>query len=288
MVATALKSFDNQLETRSLKPDFAIEILGLDLAIASAGELQAFDYVCSTKAVVVLRNQTLEPEKVIEISSRLGRVSVQHRTGPHPEFPGISILSNKIVDGQLIGVRDAGRNWHTDGTTYAQLGLTTLLYGIECPPEGADTLIADAVAAFAALPPERQTEVEAMQVVHNRAHLIAKYNRAQLSTEDMEKMQDVIHPAVVKSPIDGRKCFFLTNGSTKGVVGMSDDEGVALVAELITYATQEQFVYRHRWRDGDVLIWNDMCTLHRATPYDELKYERLVYRTWIRPFDIAA
>jgi taurine dioxygenase len=275
------------LETRWLKPGFAVEILGIDLTTASEPELRAFEDVCRRHPVVVLRDQKLSASQVLRVSGRLGKVSAQHRTGPHPDHPGISILSNKKIDGKYIGVPDAGRNWHTDGTTYATLGLTTMLYAIECPPEGSDTLIADAAAAFASLPAERQRELEKIFVVHNRAHLIQKYNRAALSADDLAKMRDVIHPIVVDCGIDGRKALFVTNGSTKRIEGLSDEEGRILLKKLIDHCTQEQFVYRHKWRDGDVLIWNDVGTLHTATPYDESKYERLVYRTWMRPFDVV-
>ena len=204
----------------------------MDLPTASPGELLAFDAVCRTNPVVVVRDQTLTASQLMKVSERLGKVSAQHRVGSHPEFPGITILSNKKVDGRMIGVHEHGRRWHTDGTTYKTLGLTTILYGIECPPEGADTLIADAVAAFASLPEERQRELEKVHVVHNRAHLMQKYNRvAKLgyTLEEIEAMKDVIRPVVVRSPINGRKSFFLTNGSTKSVVGMPNEEGFALI-----------------------------------------------------------
>jgi taurine dioxygenase len=81
--------------------------------------------------------------------------------------------------------------------------------------------------------------------------------------------------------------LFVTNGSTKRIEGLGDEKGRILLKELIGHCTQEQFVYRHKWRDGDVLIWNDVGTLHTATAYDESKYERLVYRTWMRPFDVV-
>ncbi|HEV2573496.1 MAG TPA: TauD/TfdA family dioxygenase [Beijerinckiaceae bacterium] len=276
------------LKTQWLKDGFAVEILDLDLPTASEEELLAFDDLCRRYAVVVVRDQNLSPKQVMDVSSRLGRVSPQNYTGPHPDFPGISILSNKMVDGKLIGVRDAGRNWHTDGTTYQKLGLRTMLYGVECPPEGSDTLVADAAAAFDALPEERQAELEKLSIVHNRAHLIQKYSRSVLSPEEMARMQDVIHPIVVKSDVDGRKSLFITNGSTKRIEGMEEEESWALVNELVEHCTQPQFVYAHKWRAGDCLIWNDVGTLHRATPYDEEKYIRLVYRTWMRPFAAAA
>lgn len=287
MTVAVRKHAAHNLTTRPLHP-FGVEILNLDLPAAAEADLLGFAEICRSSPVVVLRNQTLTAPQLLAVAGRLGRVSPQRFTGPHPDFPGISVLSNKVVNGRPLGVRDAGRAWHTDGTTYPTLGLTTILYGIECPPMGADTEIADTTAAFATLPPTRQAELENIRLVHSRAHLIQKYSRAALTPDDLAKMQDIVHPLVVKSPVDGRKALFVTNGSTKAIVGMPDDEGFALVAELTAYASQERFVYRHKWRNGDVLIWNDLCTLHRATPYDEAAFERLVYRVWIRPPAAAA
>ena len=290
MAQAAAKNADANVAVRPMMQAFAVEIAGLDLAAASPAELQEFDRICTTSPVVVVRDQTLTAAQLMQVSERFGKVSAQHRVGSHPEFPGITILSNKKVDGKMIGVHEHGRRWHTDGTTYEQLGLTTILYGIECPPEGADTLIADGVAAFASLPAERQRELEQIQVVHNRAHLMQKYNRIGklgYTPEEIEAMKDVIHPAVVRSPIDGNKSFFLTNGSTKSVVGMSKEDGFALVEELINYVTQDRFVYRHKWQAKDLLIWNDMCTMHLATWFDDTKFDRVIYRTWIRPFDLV-
>lgn len=285
-MAVAEKS-TGTLNSRWLKDRFALELLDLDLTTASESKFAAFVKTCKATPVVVVRNQALDAKGVLDVASRLGRISAQHRVGPHPEFPGISILSNKKIDGKLIGVRDAGRSWHTDGTTYEKLGLRTLLYGVECPPEGSDTLIADAAAAFEALPTDRQQELEKLNIIHNRAVLIAKYNRAALSPEDLATMKDVIHPIVVRSQVDGRKAMFLTNGSTKAVQGMPEEEGLALVQELIEHCIQDRFVYAHKWQPGDALIWNNVGTLHKATLYDEDKYIRLVYRAWIRPFDVV-
>jgi taurine dioxygenase len=286
MTATAQKYSDIELATKPLTPCFGVEILDFDATTASAMELAAFDAICRSNSVVVLRNQTLSAAQVVRLSSRLGRLSSQHRDGPHPDHPEISILSNKKSDGKLIGIHGIGRNWHTDGTTYKVLGLTTMLYGVECPPEGGDTLLADTAAAFAALPPERQTELEKVQVVHSRAVLINKYKKFKID-ENAESMKDVIHPIVVTSPVDGSKALFLTKGSTKGIVGMDDDAAMALMSELIEFATQPQFVYRHTWKAGDVLIWNDLSTVHTATDFDDSKYDRIVYRAWARPYELV-
>jgi taurine dioxygenase len=165
-------------------------------------------------------------------------------------------------------------------------GLTTILYGIETPPEGGDTLYADACEAFNSLPAETQAELERVQVVHSLAYLIdrtAVHRPHPLTAEERASMPDHLHPMVLKNPVTGRKAFYLTAGTAKGVVGMTDEAGRKFVKDWIAYATQEQFVYRHKWQPGDVVIWNNVCTLHSATDYDETKYDRLLYRCWMTP-----
>ncbi len=220
------------IATRAL-PTLGAEVLDIDLNLAGDERLRELDDLARRNAVVVVRRQQLSPDALIAFAQRFGNLLPQTAEEQNlPGYPGICVLSNKIVNGRPFGYHKAGRRWHTDGTTLKKPGLTTVLYGIE--------------------------------------------QRA--------AMDDIIHPLVLQSPIDGRKTFYLTAGSAKGVVGMTDEAGRALIAEWIAYATQDRFVYRHRWQPGDVLIWNDVCTLHLATDYDDTKYERLVYRCWMTPF----
>jgi taurine dioxygenase len=269
--------------TRPLAATFGVEIVGIDLPTASVDQLQSFDDVCRQNSLVVVRRQTLSPAQLIAVADRFGSVSPQRRVGPHPEYPGISILSNKVENGKPIGVHESGRAWHSDGTTYPTLGLTTLLYGVELPAEGGDTLWADSRAAFEALPADRQKELESMQTVHNRGLLFERANGPAITPEERASMHDIVHPMVVDNPIGDGKALFLTRGSLKGVVGMSPEDGRGLVSELIGHVTQEQWVYRHKWQDGDLVIWNNLCTMHSATEFDDSRYDRVVYRVWVRP-----
>ncbi len=95
-------------------------------------------------------------------------------------------------------------------------------------------------------------------------------------------LPDVIHPMICTHPADGRKALWVSTGTVKGVVGMPNPEGLDLIHRLVDFATQERFVHAHKWRVGDVLIWDNRCTLHRGTPFDLTKYQRLVYRTWVK------
>jgi len=266
-----------------LAPTFAVEVLELDIPKATAVELRELDTICQRHSVVVVRNQQLCPDELVRVGERFGHVSPQRRVGPHPDNPGISILSNKKVDGQFIGVHESGRAWHSDGTTYPTLGLTTLLYAVELPGEGGDTLYADTKAAYEALPEKRRRELAPIRVVHNRSLLFDRAIGPKLTPEERAEMPDLLHPIVVDSPIGGGQALFLTRGSMKGVDGMDQEAGSALISGLIAHVTQEQYVYRHHWLDGDLVIWNNLCTMHSATDFDDTKYDRVVYRVWVRP-----
>jgi taurine dioxygenase len=265
------------------------EVLNVDIASADETQLRELDALYRENSLLVLRKQQLTPEQLETFASRFGTLIPQ--TAPEqalpglPGYSGICFISNKGIDGKPYE-REVGRWWHTDGTTLKTPGLTTILYGIKTPAEGGDTLFADACEAFNALPPEKQAELERVQVVHSLAYLIerAPNHRAnELTPEERASNGDILHPLVLTNPFTGRKAFYLTAGSARGVVGMSDEDGRRFVKDWIAYATQDQFVYRHRWQPGDVLIWNDVCTLHQATDYDGTKYDRLIYRCWMTP-----
>jgi taurine dioxygenase len=263
-----------------------VEIHDLDLRHADPATLQQIDALYRGNSVMLLRGQTLTPAELVAFAGRFGDLLPQTKEGQNlPGYPGICVLSNKIVDGRPFGFHKAGRRWHTDGTTQETPGLTTVLYGLEIPPEGGDTLFADACAAYNSLPADVQGQLEDVRVVHSLAYLMQGQHRRPdlLPPEELAAMHDILHPLVLRNPVDGRKTFYLTMGSAKGVVGMSDDDGRALMRHWIDYATQDRFVYRHRWHAGDVLIWNDVSTLHLATDYDDTRYERLVYRCWMTP-----
>jgi taurine dioxygenase len=263
------------------------EILDFDIAQADEERLRQIDELYRRNSVVVVRNQSLSPDELVAFAGRFGDLLPQTGEDQNlPGFPGICVLSNKIVDGRPFGFHKAGRRWHTDGTTLKKPGLTTVLYGIEIPPEGGDTLFADACEAFNSLPEDLQAQLEQVQVIHSLAYLMRRaHHRPDLLTpEQRAAMEDVVHPLVLASPIDGRKTFYLTSGSARGVVGLTDEDGRKLMSDWIDYATQDRFVYRHTWQPGDVVIWNDVSTLHLATDFDDTRYERLVYRCWMTPF----
>lgn len=273
------------MQVSAIKGGFGAEVSGIDVATASEAELAELAAIYRRGSVLVVRGQSLDPDQLVRFGEAIGHLEDHTREQfTLPGYPTIYILSNKEVDGKRIGVHRDGMGWHTDGS-YLRVPLdTTVLYALETPPEGADTLLADMNAAYEALDDKTREEIDPYQVLHSFVYLIGRLDpeaRSVVTAEQAGKAPDVIHPLVLKRD-GGRKSLYLSNGSTKGIMGMADEDGRGLVRELIQHATSEPYVYRHKWQPGDLLVWNNRYTMHRATEYDDKRYERLVYRLWIR------
>jgi taurine dioxygenase len=280
-----------QLRLRPLKDGFGAEIQGVDLARASPQALDAVVDAFHRHGAILLRGQDLSPDDLLAFVRRFGEPeghTLQQNT--LPGYPNIYILSNRVVDGRPIGAHNDGIGWHTDYSYKAEPVMCTMLYAVEVPPEGSDTLLADLCAAWDALPPQRQAELEGLILHHSYAHFMetrAHGERMVLSDQLKAENPDVYHPLVRTHPADGRKALWVSTGTVTEVVGLPNPEGLELLDELVAFATQDRFVFRHQWRVGDVLMWDNRCTLHTGTLYDDTKYFRLMHRLWVkgdRPF----
>jgi taurine dioxygenase len=272
---------------RELKPGFGAEIEGVDIRTADDATLDGVVATFHRHGAILLRDQSLAPPDLMRFIGHFGEPE-DHTLVENtlPGFPKIYILSNRVDEnGKPIGAHNDGIGWHTDYSYKAEPVMATMLYAVETPPEGADTLLADCCKAWNALPPERQAELDGRIVHHSWRHFMAtrEYNRMEDPPEELlHDNPDVFHPLVRTHPADGRKALFPSTGTVKGVVGMSDEAGVALVEDLVAFATRDEFVFRHKWRVGDVLMWDNRCTLHTGTLYDDTRYFRLMHRLWVK------
>jgi taurine dioxygenase len=191
----------------------------------------------------------------------------------HPEDPNILILSNRRRDGQPVGLADAGTYFHTD-YSYLQIpARATMLYSIEVPKAGGDTLFADQYAAYDDLSDAMKKRLEPLVAIHhygNRkvADDTSRVAASPLTAEQKAKMPLITHPIVRRHPFTGRKALYAVSGSSYGIVGMPEDEAVALLDELAAHATQPKYVCRLSYRVGDLVIWDNASLLHSATLTD--------------------
>ena len=222
--------------------------------------------------VIVLPDQSLTPEELDRFAHYFGRPQ------PHilshlrlPEHQNILRLSNVIEDGEPIGVYEGAAYWHTDMSFEADPAMATIVYSIEAPERGGETLIANMSLAYESLPRKMRQRIDALTVLHhygNRDDLdeSSTVSASQLSDEQKQQVQNVFHPLVRHHPVTGRKALYAVTGSSFGIVGMPDDEATALLRNLGEHATQAEFVYRHRYGVGDIVVWDNNSTLHAATP----------------------
>jgi taurine dioxygenase len=275
-----------QVKFRPLKPGFGAEILDVDIKRADDATLDGVVAAFQAHGAILLRDQSLEPADLMRFIKRFGEPE-DHTLVENtlPGFPKIYVLSNRVVDGKPIGAHNDGIGWHTDYSYKAEPVMSTMLYAVEVPPVGSDTLLADLCQAWNALPPERQAELDGRIVHHSWRHFMAtrEFNRMENPSEELLRDNpDVFHPLVRTHPSDGRKALFVSTGTVKGVVDMPNPEGLELMDELVEFATQEEFVFRHKWRVGDILMWDNRCTLHTGTLYDDTQYFRVMHRLWVK------
>jgi taurine dioxygenase len=273
------------LNVKALKPGFGAEILDLDLAAAGPAERAAVVDAFHRHGAILARGQKMSPDDLMRFITAFGEPeghTLQEFT--LPGFPKIYILSNRTRDGVPIGAHNDGVGWHTDYSYKAEPVMCTMLYAVEVPPEGSDTLLADGCAAWNALSPERQAALSQLKLHHSYQHFMStrQYGARELPEDIRRGNPDVIHPLIRTHPADGRKALWPSTGTVTEVIGMPGPAGLALIDELVEFMTQDRFVYRHKWRIGDLLMWDNRCTLHTGTLYDDTKYFRTMHRLWVK------
>ena len=261
------------------------EVRGIDLSRPlSKAQVAAVLTAFHRHGVIFFRGQKLTPDQLADFGAYFGELDI-HYTAEHTMSgrPEVRILSNVKRDGKAVGAAFAGLYWHSDLSFKKVPALATLLYGVDCPPEGADTQFADMCAAYDALTEAMKAKLAGLTAVHDRNYRYAEIYpwRPPLTPEQIAKVPPVEHPLVCVHPATGRKALYVAKEIVSHIVGMNTEEGRRLIEELDHFATQPQFVYSHRWRNGDVLIWDNRCTLHRATPYENTKYTRTMHRVQV-------
>ena len=224
--------------------------------------------------ILVFRNQKLTAKKFLEFARKLGRpephvIDQFH----HPEHADILILSNVTKNGAATGLADAGTYFHTDYSYLEVPARATLLYSIEVPKKGGDTLFANQYAAYDDLPSSLKVKLEGLVALHRYGNRDDqdKTSRtvASVLTEEQEsKMDWVRHPVVRRHPVTGRRALYSVSGSSFGIDGMPQHEAIGLLDELKHHATQEKYHYRLKYGVGDVVIWDNASLLHAATLTD--------------------
>lgn len=266
------------------------EIEGVDLSQdMDAATFAEVERAWNEHSVLVFRGQNLQPEELVSFSGRFGLLEIHVLDQYlHPAHPEILVISNIVENGKQVGIADAGRYWHSDLSYMAEPSRGSILYAIEIPSEGdeplGDTLWASAAAAYEALDEDMRNRLDGLEATFSLRRrfnkIVADGNRDAAMTESQkEKVPEVIHPVVRRHPVTGRKSIFVNEGHTSHVLGLPENESRDLLDFLWTHCRRPEFTYRHHWKPGDVVMWDNIPTQHIAICDYALPQRRLLHRT---------
>jgi alpha-ketoglutarate-dependent 2,4-dichlorophenoxyacetate dioxygenase len=277
-------------------PSFAAEIGDVDLSEQVApADLQAIKEAFTQYAVLIFPNQFLSQDQHLDFARHFGpletTIGVYRKDAPlrlRKEFADVSNLNhdNEVwgKESRLRLFQLGNRLWHTDSSFKRLPALASLLYARSIPPIGGHTEFADERAAYDALPEETKLRLNCLVAEHSIFNSRARLGFTNFSDEERREMPPVPQVVVRTIPESSRKSLYLASHAGR-IFGMPENEGRALIDQLIGHATQRQFVYTHRWRLNDLIMWDNRCTMHRGTEFDDLRWKRDVQRATVS--DIA-
>jgi len=270
------------------RADFVAEIAGIDLAEPLAPrDRDAIEDAINRYAVVVFRDQKLDDEQQIAFARHFGPIhssaqrarhkDIKHRL-PSNEIADISNLDgdSKVLEQNSRRRLDwlANRLWHTDASFRAVPGALSLLYAHVVPDEGGDTEFADMRAAYDALPDKTRAQLEGLVAEHSIWHSRGQLAVTTYTPEELASLPPVPQRVVRTHPGSHRKTLYIASHASH-IIGMPVADGRLLLMDLMEHATQPRFVHAHKWRQGDLVVWDNRCTMHRARPFDTTKVRDL-------------
>ena len=271
-----------------LTPHFAARIEGVDITrpvddTAWKDIRAAFD----EHSVLVFHGAPMDDEAQIAFSRRFGPLEVTRSMNPAAGTPFARQSNLDIKTGEVIPPDDrrmiyqiANMLWHSDSSFKPVPSLCSLLSARIVPPEGGATEFASTRAAYPSLPDALKQRIADMTVVHDFSWSRDQVRPGFFTDKERAEYPPVQHRLVRENPVNGRKSI-LIGAHASHIVGMPIEDGRALLTQLLEHVTQPEFRYRHEWTEGDLVIWDNRCVLHRATPYDTARYRRLMQRTTV-------
>ncbi|MBL6615769.1 MAG: TauD/TfdA family dioxygenase [Reyranella sp.] len=276
------------ITVKPVTPDFVAEISGLDLAQPlTAADRDVVEAAINRYAVVIFHDQKLTDDQQIDFARHFGPIHssaqrARHTTIKHRLASAeIADISNLDGDANVLAPDSkrrldwlANRLWHTDASFRAVPGALSLLYAHVVPDEGGETEFADLRAAHDALPQSTKDRIEPLIAEHSIWHSRGQLAVTKYTEEELKSLPPVPQRVVRRHPGSHRKTLYVASHASH-IIGMPVADGRLLLMDLIEHATQRRFVHSHSWRQGDLVIWDNRCTMHRARPFDTTKVRDL-------------
>jgi taurine dioxygenase len=263
------------------------EIGGVDLRSVGERDFAAIHRAWLDHLVLLLRGQVLSDDDLIAFSRRFGELDfapIQENGRRFVEgHPEIYVVSNVVENGVAIGSLGAGEAvWHTDMSYLLDPPKASMLYAIEIPPAGGNTGFANMYRAWQALPETVKRRIAGRRVKHDGTYNSGGYVRQGVTpTNDPREAPGTYHPIVCTHPETGRKCLYLGRRRNAYIEGLELSESEALLDEVWRHATRDELTWYNTWRVGDVVLWDNRCTMHRRDPFDASS-RRIMHRTQMK------
>ena len=272
------------LTLTKLSDHTGVEATGVDLTKPVDADTRArLNQAFTDHSVLVVRNQKMDPHQVLEAVQLIGEVFIQHNTRfALPECPSIHYISNqdKFPDGTRY---IPGEGYHTDHSNDARPPKATVLFAVTLPDRGGDTQYVNMHRAYDTLPAATQARIADLQAIHVYQNSHSTRKLMGLSEAAKERVPNaVLHPIVRTHPETGRKAIYINPIRIEGIVGLSHAEALPLLDELLEHAIQPENQYRHQWRKGDLVFWDNRCLLHKANGDYDMDQLRYLYRVMLK------
>jgi alpha-ketoglutarate-dependent taurine dioxygenase len=258
-------------------------VSGLDVTGPIDGETRAaLNRALADHHVLVVRDQHFSPEQFMTAAQLFGELQPHDKRERHVEgHPEVDYICNdEIMDGKRI---IPGETFHVDHSNHPRPPKVTTLFAVELPSSGGDTQYVNMHDAYDDLPEETRQKIDGLKAVHVYQ---SKYSPRSLGSITQESRRNLpppgIHPLVRTHPENGRKALFLNPVRIESIVGMDDDGALALIDDLMRHATQKKYEYRHKWRAGDWVLWDNRSVMHQANPDYDMRERRYLYRLMLK------
>jgi taurine dioxygenase len=267
----------------AMTADLGAEIRGVDLSMPlSDACFRRIEEVFHRYCVIFLRDQRLDPRLLVRFAARFGEVEAAPAGEPAiPGLPQVAVISDLHRDAHGSGSARYGTHWRSDASYRLQPPAATLLYAVQCPAHGGGMEFVNQYAVYDALPRTQRLFVEKLQGVHARDARCARLRPGVRPPPAAADAGAAEHPLVRTHPRTGRKALFAGKDMVSRIPGLAPAEGRKLLDELEAFATQPRFIYSHPWRQGDLIVWDNRCTLHRPTAFDR-RLDRVLHRVQVK------
>jgi taurine dioxygenase len=272
------------LSVRTLHAVLGAEVSGVDFRLpiddATRQELNA---LFAQHAVLVFRDQLLTPPQFMQAAEVFGELMPQQiKKFALPDYPLVGANSTLDLPRKNGKLQVRGENYHTDHSNELTPPKATSLVAVQIPSYGGDTQFVDVRRAYADLPLAMKEKIAHLRSLHVHESSRSPRSFAKLSAEQMAAIPRTVQPLVIRHPVSGVPALYLNTGRMEGVIDLGDEEGFALIDTLYNHATQSRYEYRHQWRVGDFVIWDNRSVMHQANAdYDPEEF-RYLYRVMLK------